>query len=92
MSNILNSHLASIDNPIPAWKIGKKQNPRLVQAPEKVYTYSIDEELKKKDEFRKNVTYAQSKELYTKKSSSFLSKALLILGALTTYFIFKCKE
>ena len=91
MSNILNSHLTSIDNPIPAWKIGKKHNPRLVQAPEKVYTYSIDEELKKKDEFRKNVTYAQSKELYTKKDS-FLPKALLILGALTTYFIFKCKE
>ena len=91
MYNILNSHLTSNDNPIPAWKIGKKQNPRLVQAPEKVYTYSIDEELKKKDEFRKNVTYAQSKELYNKEGS-FLPKALLMLGALTTYFIFKCKE
>ena len=91
MSNILNSHLASFDNPIPAWEIGKKSSPRLVQAPEKVYTYSIDDELKKKDEFRKNVTYAQSKDLYNKKSS-FFPKALFMLGALTTYFIFKCKD
>ena len=90
MSNILNSQISSDNNPIPAWNLGRKNNPRLVQAPQQVYTYSIDQELKKSDEFRRNVTTAQCNELYGKKNSTF-PKICVALAAVTTYFIFKCK-
>lgn len=90
MSNILNSQISSDTNPIPAWKLGEKKNSRFVQAPQQVYTYSIDEELNKKDEFRKNVTLSQIDDLYGRKSSTF-PKICAILAAVTAYFIFKCK-
>ena len=90
MSNILNSQISSDTNPIPAWKLGKAKKSRLVQAPQQVYKYSIDDELKKKDEFRKNVTLAQADELYGRKSSTF-PKICTVLAAITAYFIFKCK-
>ena len=90
MSNILNSQISSDTNPIPAWKLGKEKNARLVQAPKQVYTYSIDDELKKADEFRKSVTVSQCDELYGRKSSTF-PKICIALAAVTAYFIFKCK-
>ena len=90
MSNILNSQISYDNNPIPAWKLGKEKNSRLVQAPQQVYTYSIDDELKKVDEFRKSVTISQSNELYGRKSSTF-PKICVALAAVTAYFIFKCK-
>ena len=90
MSNILNSQISSDTNPIPAWKLGKEKKSRLVQAPKQVYTYSIDDELKKKDEFRKSVTLAQADELYGRKKSVF-PKICAVLAAVTAYFIFKCK-
>ena len=90
MSNILNSQISSDTNPIPAWNLRKQKSSRLVQAPKTMYTYSIDDELRKSDEFRKNVTLAQNNELYNKKSSIF-PKTCAILAAVTAYFMFKCK-
>ena len=90
MSNILNSQISTDTNPIPAWKLGKENKSRFVQAPQQVYTYSIDKELKKKDEFRRSVTLAQYDELNNKKKSSF-PKICIALAAVTTYFMFKCK-
>ena len=90
MSNILNSQISTDTNPIPAWELGQKKKSRLVQAPQQVYTYSIDKELKKRDEFRRDITLAQYDELYKKKKSSF-PMICAALAAVTTYFIFKCK-
>ena len=87
MSNILNSQISSNTNPIPAWKLGKEKKSRLVQAPQQVYTFSIEDELKKTDEFRKSVTLAQQDVLYGKTKSSF-PQICLALAAVTTYFIF----
>lgn len=91
MSNLLNSQISSNTNPIPARKISQDKASRCVQAPQSIYTYSIDKVLNEKDEFRKNVELSQYNQLYAKKRSTF-PKLCVILAALTAYFTIKCKK
>lgn len=90
MSNMINSTNLPINNTIPARKLSKEQSIRCVQAPQKVPQYSIDKELRKKDEFRQSIALSQYQQMYGKKKSSF-PKICAALAAVTTYFIIKCK-
>lgn len=90
MSNMINSTNIPINNTIPARKLSQGTSIRCVQAPQKVPQYSINEELRKKDEFRENIALAQHQQIYGKKKSSF-AKICIALAAVTSYFIIKCK-
>jgi hypothetical protein len=90
MSNILNAHISQINNQIPARKLAQETGKRQIQAPQYLYQYSIDDALKEKEEFRKNVTLSQNKSL-KKTNKSLYTKTGLFLAVITAYFIHKCK-
>ncbi len=92
MSNILNSQNSNINHEIASTKIGKNNSTsRYVEAPQSLPRYSIHKILQEKDEFRKNITNKQNKELNKKKDNNF-SKLGFIIATISAFFLLRGKK
>lgn len=88
MSNILNAHLSSVNNLIPARRIKKEGRSRVLESPQNIYQYSIDDELDKKNQLRQDVKsdYFISK---SKKKHPILKLLALIAIPVTGFMLIK---
>lgn len=91
MTNVLNSQIMNNYNTIPVRKISPEtRGSRYIEAPVCLPEYSIQDELKKKEELRKNVMQQQYAELF-KNKKKFPSKIIFILAAIAGVFFLKKK-
>jgi len=68
INNIINSQNQSSNNPA-ALNLFKKEKSRFIEAPQSLPKYSVNAELRKQDEFRKEIK-AQMAQQYNKKKPS----------------------
>ncbi len=77
ISNIVNTRNQQVYNPasVNLFKKETKAN-RVIQAPDSLYKYSLNEKIQEQDEFKKTVRYEQYCR-NKKKKGSFLKTALI---------------
>lgn len=95
MSNILNSHIVNNNNVIPAKPIlnkNRKNELGPIVAPIQVSKFSLQDEIKKKEDFRRNVLYEiDAQKIKDKKKKSFFKSLLVIVAGIVSYNYFKGK-
>jgi hypothetical protein len=91
MTNLLNTQISANNNPIGAKKLKNAQNSSgYIEAPQTMYRYSINQELKEKDEFRKQIVQ-QNYKSYHKKDNT-MAKMTFILAAIAGFFALTTKK